>query len=174
MVIGLPTLVCRTGFATRFVQTRVFGRGTPSATLCRKVLDANYESMLACPVMSELKQSVADALRYWETRRLVYNGLLTSVALGWLAFTWPHFRPAIDLMWVPPGEQHSVMVLLMALALLANIVYTTAYMVDIPLQVSCAAPWRRWRWVLWLAGTLFAMLFENYWIADEIYPFVSR
>jgi hypothetical protein len=124
--------------------------------------------------MSELKQSVVDALCYWEPRRAVYNGLLTLVALGWLAFTWPHFRPAVNLMWVPPGEQHSVLVLLTVLALLANICYTTAYLVDIPLQVSFAAPWRRWRWVLLLAGTLFAILFENYWIADEIYPFVSR
>ena len=105
--------------------------------------------MLACPVMSELKQPVADALWYWETRRWVYNRLLASVALSWLAFTWPHFRPAIDLIWVPPGEQHSVVVLLMAVTLLANIVYTAAYIVDIPLQVSCPAPWRRWRWVLW-------------------------
>jgi hypothetical protein len=27
-------------------------------------------------------------------------------------------------------------------------------------------------WILWLMGMLFAIVFENYWIADEIYPFV--
>jgi hypothetical protein len=31
---------------------------------------------------------------------------------------------------------------------------------------------RRQRWGLWVIGTLFAIVFENYWIADEIYPFV--
>ncbi|HXW54609.1 MAG TPA: hypothetical protein VEJ67_02585 [Candidatus Cybelea sp.] len=124
--------------------------------------------------MSELKQPVADALRYWEARRVLYNALLALVALGWLAFTWPHFRPAVNLMWVPPAEQHTVLVLLTVLALSANICYTAAYLVDIPLQVSFAALWRRRRWVLWLAGTIFAILLENYWIADEIYPFVSR
>jgi hypothetical protein len=124
--------------------------------------------------MSESKKPVADALRFWEPRRLVYNGLLTLVALGWLAFTWPHFRRAVNLLWVPPGEQHSVLALLTVLALLANICYTAAYLLEIPLQASIAAHWRRWRWVLWLAGMLFAVLLENYWIADEIYSFVGR
>jgi hypothetical protein len=124
--------------------------------------------------MSALIQPLANALRYWEARRLIYNVLLAAVALAWLAFTWPHFRPAVHLMWVPPGEQHTVLALLTVLALSANICYTAAYLVDIPLQVSFAAPWRRRRWVLWLAGTLFAILLENYWIADEIYPYVNR
>jgi len=33
--------------------------------------------------------------------------------------------------------------------------------------------WKRRRWILWLMGMMFAVLFENYWIADEIYPFVK-
>jgi hypothetical protein len=37
---------------------------------------------------------------------------------------------------------------------------------------SLKAVWRRRRWGLWLAGTLFAMVLANYWIVDEIYPFV--
>jgi len=37
---------------------------------------------------------------------------------------------------------------------------------------SFRAAWRHWRWRLWLAGTLFAMALANYWIADEIYPYV--
>jgi hypothetical protein len=124
--------------------------------------------------MIELKGRVAHALRFWEPLRLAYNGVLTLVALGWLVFTWPHFRPAINLMWVPPGERHSVLALLTVLALAANICYTAAYLLEIPLRASIAAEWRRWRWVLWLAGMLFAALLENYWIADEIYPFMSR
>ena len=32
---------------------------------------------------------------------------------------------------------------------------------------------RRWRRVVWYAGTIFAVLLTNYWIADEIYPFVN-
>jgi hypothetical protein len=47
--------------------------------------------------------------------------------------------------------------------------------VDLTLQASSFAPaWRRWRWLLWLAGTLFALLVATYWIGDEIYPSVSE
>jgi len=45
--------------------------------------------------------------------------------------------------------------------------------VDIPMQLSpLSTVWRRRRWALLLMGTLFAILVENYWIADEIYPYV--
>jgi hypothetical protein len=123
--------------------------------------------------MSEWKPQVKDALHYWEARRLPYNLLLAQVGLGWLALTWPHFRSAVNPMWVPPGEQHTVLLLLTALALSANICYTAVYLVDFPLQVSFDR-WKNRRWVLWLAGTILAILLENYWIADEIYPFVNR
>jgi len=47
--------------------------------------------------------------------------------------------------------------------------------IDIPLQWSSFRPlWRRWRWGLWLVGMLFAAILANYWIADEIYPFVPQ
>jgi len=59
------------------------------------------------------------------------------------------------------------------LALLANVCYCAAYLVDIPMQGSpLSITWRRRRWGLWVIGTLFAIVVENYWIADEIYPFV--
>jgi uncharacterized MAPEG superfamily protein len=60
------------------------------------------------------------------------------------------------------------------LAVLANACYSIAYLLDIPLQRSLtAAALLRLRWTLWVLGMLFAILLENYWIADEIYPFVS-
>jgi cyclophilin family peptidyl-prolyl cis-trans isomerase len=31
--------------------------------------------------MNEFKQSVTNALRYWETRRVLYNAVLTAVAM---------------------------------------------------------------------------------------------
>jgi len=44
-------------------------------------------------------------------------------------------------------------------------------MIDIPMQHSTlSTAWKRYRWILWLVGTLFALLLANYWIADEIYP----
>jgi hypothetical protein len=107
---------------------------------------------------------LGDSLRYWEFRRLIYNLILLAVVAAWVAATWPHFRPMI--------EVHSLL-LLAILALLANVCYCAVYLVDIPMQCSAFnGLWKRRRWVLWLAGTLLAILFANYWIVDEIYPFV--
>jgi threonine/homoserine/homoserine lactone efflux protein len=58
-----------------------------------------------------------------------------------------------------------------ALALVANVCYCAAYVVDVAMiHSSLASVWRRRRWILWLVGTLFAIALASYWIADEIYP----
>ena len=105
---------------------------------------------------------LTDAIRFWEPRRLAYNFALTAVAVAWVVASWPHFRAALTL--------HSLL-LLSILAMLANVCYCAAYLVDIPMQVSSLGTvWRRRRWGLWLMGTLFAIVLESYWINDEIYP----
>jgi len=107
---------------------------------------------------------LTDAVRFWEPRRVIYNLVLAVVVVIWLVASWPHFRPMFTL--------HSLL-LLTILALLANVCYCAAYLVDIPMQSLSADALKRLRWVLWVIGTLFAILFENYWIVDEIYPFVQ-
>jgi hypothetical protein len=122
--------------------------------------------------MTGFKQSVANALRYWESRRVLYNAVLTAVAAGWVILTWPHFR-SVRLMDVPPGDAHPALTILIILVFLANLCYSAAYLVDIPLQFTFVT-WQKYRWGLLLTGTLFAILVENYWIADEIYPFIPK
>jgi hypothetical protein len=57
----------------------------------------------------------------------------------------------------------------------ANLCYCAAYLADIPMQfLSFQDTWRRRRCMLWFAGMLFAFVVTNYWIVDEIYPFVQR
>lgn len=105
------------------------------------------------------------ALRFWEPRRPVYNLVLAVVVIVWVVASWPHFRPAFTL--------HSLL-LLSILALIANACYCAAYFVDVAMQtLSVGTALNRQRWALWIIGTLFAILLANYWIADEIYPFVQ-
>ena len=104
------------------------------------------------------------AARFWEPRRWLYNLLLFVVVVIWVTKTWPHFRPAMNL------EGLGVAVVL---GLLANVCYCAGYLAEILIQnATSTASWNRERWAIWVAGTLLAILFENYWIADEIYPFV--
>jgi hypothetical protein len=110
------------------------------------------------------QEIVKDALRYWERRRVIYNLVLAGVVLAWLLSTWPHFRGVFTLQSLD---------FLCAFAMLANICYCAAYVADVPMQYSLFhAIWRRWRWSLWLLGMIFAVAIANYWIADEIYPYV--
>jgi hypothetical protein len=111
------------------------------------------------------EQRVKEAVRYWEPRRLIYNAVLTAMAVIWVVGTWPHFRGAVTL-------EHALA--LVVLALLANLCYCAAYLVEIPLAASTMrAVWARKRWVLLLLGMVVALVLENYWIADEIYPDVK-
>lgn len=112
-----------------------------------------------------LAGSFGEAIRYWEPRRVVYNFALVAICVAWIVATWPHFRPALTL---------ASLRIMAVLALLANVCYCAAYLVDIPAQhLAFSAVWYRRRWILWLTGMLLAILFTNYWIADEIYPFVQ-
>ena len=112
----------------------------------------------------QLREVLDEAIRYWERRRIADNIILVVVAAGWLVSTWPHFRGALSL---------STLLVLFMLAVLANIGYCAAYLADITMQYSSFRhAWQRRRWVLWLTGTVFATVLANYWIADEIYPFV--
>lgn len=106
-----------------------------------------------------------DALRFWEPRRLWYDLALAALCGTWVVLTWPHFRPAFTL---------ASLEKLLVLAALANLCYCAAYLTDVALQETAVGPaLQRRRWILWLAGTLFALLFACYWIADEIFPYVD-
>ena len=106
-----------------------------------------------------------EAVRFWELRRVWYNAALFVVVLLWVGLSWPHFRPAFTL---------EALGKMLVLALLANVCYCAAYLVEVVLQaVSSDIARRRFRWAVWILGLLLALLLENYWIADEIYPDVQ-
>jgi hypothetical protein len=114
----------------------------------------------------EPKFSIRNAARFWEPRRLIYNVALTAIALFWLIKDWSHFRSALS--WYFLG-------VITVLALLANLCYCAAYVADLAIQhLLPNLAWNRSRWAIWSLGTLFAIVFESYWINDEIYPYVSQ
>ena len=111
-------------------------------------------------ISPEGRSVLGDAVRYWEPRRPWYNAALALVCAWWVVWTWPHFRGAFS---VFHGFQ------LLDLAVLANLCYSSAYMLEV--AFSPAGPsWRRFRGGVFIAGTLFAILLAWYWIGDEIYP----
>ncbi|HXJ16993.1 MAG TPA: hypothetical protein VNM68_07320 [Candidatus Polarisedimenticolia bacterium] len=100
------------------------------------------------------RESLQDAIRYWEPRRITYNLVLTAVVAAWVVATWPHFRGVMTL--------HSLL-LLIVLAILANVCYCAAYLADIPLQRTLVrAVWQRRRSGLWLTGIILAIVLANY------------
>ena len=107
-----------------------------------------------------------EAARFWERGRLVYNAILTVIVLLWLILTWPHFRPSLTL-----GSFEAFFVL----GLLANLAYSAAYLAEFFIQLLApGVARRRARIALFVLGTLFAIVLENYWIADEIYPYANN
>ncbi|OLB26377.1 MAG: hypothetical protein DMG41_29530 [Acidobacteria bacterium] len=138
--------------------------GSPAAGSAdaRKATGQSEASSITVSAAGSSRKGLRDAARFWEPRRLLYNLALFGVVLDWVTKTWPHFRPAMTL------ESLGIM---MVLALLANLCYCAGYLTEILIQNSTSS-WNRQRWAVWVVGTLLAILFENYWIADEIYPFV--
>ena len=108
----------------------------------------------------------SSALPIWERGRLLYNVILCLIVLLWVALTWPHFRPSLTL---------GSLVAMLVLALAANLCYSAAYLVDAFIRSALPeARRRRARQILFALGTLLAILLENYWIADEIYPYANQ
>jgi hypothetical protein len=97
---------------------------------------------------ADLRAILTDALRFWERLRLLYNGILAGV-VGYCL---------LPRLLNPGGLDGGVVTLQLFLcAVLANVAYTTAYLVDIPVQLSDFRDrWRRWRFGLFVVGTAFA------------------
>jgi hypothetical protein len=107
-----------------------------------------------------------EAARFWERGRILYNAILTVIVLLWLILTWPHFRPSLTL-----GSFEAFFVL----GLLANLSYTAAYLAEFFIQLLApGVARRRARIALLVLGAVFAIVLENYWISDEIYPYANN
>ena len=103
----------------------------------------------------EFKSLFADAVSYWERKRLIYNGVLTIlVALCWGA----EFASA------GPQELFGAVMVLLFFAGIANTLYCVAYPVDLVFQMTPLKEyWKQFRWLLFLCGVIVASLL-SLWI----------
>lgn len=117
-------------------------------------------SSLTASAPAGFREIISEAIAYWEPRRIGYNLILTAIVVGRMALSWPHFRSVFS--W-------SIVLALFVLAVLANVCYCAAYLVDIPVQFSLfRSQWYRWRWALWVVGMVFAGGVAFYWTVDEM------
>ena len=98
--------------------------------------------------------SVTDAIRYWEPRRLIYNAILAVIVVAYFWIGFPASKQNLNADFVLG---------LFLLAVIANVAYCAAYLADIFAQLSdFREVWRRVRWVLFVAGTLFAAIITRF------------
>lgn len=101
---------------------------------------------------------VADALRYWEPRRLLYNLVLGLVVLGHVVGGWPATRAGLTV---------NMLLGLFVLAVLANICYRAVYVVDLFVQFSgLRDAWAKGRVALLLVGTAFGAVIAHFWSSN--------
>jgi len=100
------------------------------------------------------REYLADAIRYWEPRRILYNVVLAVVVIA-------HFVHGLPLS--KTSFQFNSLLFLFVLAVLANVAYCAAYLPDVFAQMSnLRDSWLRFRWVLLVIGIAFAAVLTHF------------
>ena len=104
-----------------------------------------------------LREAVTGAIKYWEPRRIVYNGLLAAIVISYFLY---FSRTAHS---IKTNISFDGALGLFLLAVLANVAYCAAYPVDIFAQWSSfRETWLRFRWLLFTLGLLFAAILTRF------------
>jgi len=110
---------------------------------------------------SQFREYVTDAIKFWESWRLLYNLALATIVVIYFGLAYPHSKTALTV---------DFCLGLFLLAVIANIAYCAAYIVDIFVQASGFRElWRRYRKLLFATGTLFAVIITRF-IAMGMFP----
>ena len=103
---------------------------------------------------TSLRDYATQAIRYWEPRRLFYNIFLVMVVVATFWLNLPSSKSAVTL---------DSMLWFFLLAVLANVAYCAAYIVDIFVQTSAFRDqWQQFRWLLFTLGVAFAAVLARY------------
>jgi len=103
---------------------------------------------------SSIRDYFTEAIRYWEPRRVIYNVVLAVIVAFYFIVGLPASKQVLT--------ADSILVLFL-LAVVANIAYCAAYLVDIFVQMSSFRElWRTARWVLFVVGLAFAAVLTRF------------
>jgi ABC-type enterochelin transport system permease subunit len=95
-----------------------------------------------------MQKIITESIRYWEPRRLIYNAALGIFVLGFALY---HRASLSALTWQPVAG-------LMLAAVVANLLYCSAYVADIFVQMSdYQQAWKARRWLLLALGIALAI-----------------
>jgi len=110
---------------------------------------------------SDLREFATDAIKFWEPWRLLYNLTLAAVVVIYFAIGYPLSRSVLSV---------DFCLGLFLLAVVANVAYCAAYIVDIFAQASGFRDvWRQYRKLLFLISTLFAAVITRF-VAIGMFP----
>ena len=111
------------------------------------------------------RDCLGNAIRYWEPRRILYNLLLAAIVVIHFVRGLPVSRSTLEF---------NTLLLLFALAVLANVAYCAAYIPDVFAQMSnLRDSWLRYRWIVLVIGLAFAGVLAHFWsygIFGPIHP----
>jgi hypothetical protein len=103
---------------------------------------------------TKLRESLTDAIRFWEPRRVIYNLVLSLIVVIYFMMGYPASRAALSIDFILG---------LFLLAVIANVAYCAAYLADIFVQGSAyRETWQRVRWTLFAIGTTFAAVITRF------------
>jgi hypothetical protein len=101
-----------------------------------------------------LRESITNAIGYWEPRRLVYNAVLAIIVLVYFGIGYPTSKALLSV---------NFGLSLFLLAVLANVAYCAAYVVDVFAQASSYRErWWKYRWIVFVVGMLFAGIITRF------------
>ncbi len=115
-----------------------------------------FENDINLPLMDSLtlRDNFTAAIRFWEPRRVIYNAVLAAIVIAYFAAGYPASKAVLSV---------DLALGVFLLAVVANVAYCAAYLVDVFVQASGFRDvWERARWVLFAIGTAFAAVITRF------------
>ena len=111
---------------------------------------------------SSLRDYATDAIKFWEPRRVIYNLVLAAIVIIYFGVGYPASKASVSI---------DLLLGLFILAVVANVAYCAAYLVDIFAQASgFRETWQRYRWLLFVIGTTFAAVITRFVAMGMFHP----